>query len=109
VPWALLVLGGELPVKTPYGNDTLKLASGTQADKVVKLPNAGVPRLRGAGRGDLYLHLRVAVPQKLSAGQTELVRRLLDDEVASGAVTEPSEGFLSKVFGGENGKKKKNR
>jgi hypothetical protein len=29
--------------------------------------------------------------------------------VASGAVTEPSEGFLSKVFGGEKGKKKKNR
>jgi molecular chaperone DnaJ len=109
VPWPLMVLGGELPILTPYGNDSLKLAAGTQADKIVKLPNAGVPRLRGAGRGDLYLHLRVAVPQKLSPGQTELVRRLLDDEVASGAVTEPNEGFLAKVFGSEKGKKKKGR
>jgi len=109
VPWPLLVLGGELPVKTPYGNDSLKVAAGTQADKVVKIANAGVPRLRGAGRGDLYLHLRVAVPHKLSAEQTDLVRRLLDDDVASGTVAEPEEGFLAKVFGGDKGKKKKKR
>lgn len=109
VPWPLLVLGGELPVRTPYGDDRLKLAAGTQADKVVKIPNAGVPRLRGAGRGDLYLHLRVAVPQKLSADQAELVRRLLDEEVANGVVPEPDEGFLSKVFGGDKGRKKKKR
>jgi len=109
VPWPLLVLGGELPIKTPYGSDSLKVAAGTPADKVVKIPNAGVPRLRGAGRGDLYLHLRVAVPQKLSAEQTDLVRRLLEDEVTGGEGTEADEGFLAKVFGGDKGKKKKKR
>jgi molecular chaperone DnaJ len=109
VPWPLLVLGGELAIKTPYGNDSLKIAAGTQADKVVKIPNAGVPRLRGAGRGDLYLHLRVTVPGKLSAEKAELVRRLLDDDVASGTVAEPEEGFLAKVFGGDKAKKKKKR
>jgi len=109
VPWPLLVLGGEMPVKTPYGDDTLKLAAGTQGDKIVKIPNAGVPRLRGAGRGDLHLHLRVAVPQKLSPGQTELVKQLLEVEVANGTIPEPSEGFLAKVFGGDKAKKKKKR
>ncbi len=109
VPWALMVLGGELPVKTPYGGDSLRIAAGTQADKIVKIPNAGVPRLRGAGRGDLYLHLRVAVPTRLSSGQAELVRQLLDEEVAAGEVAEPEEGFLAKVFGGDKGKKKKKR
>jgi molecular chaperone DnaJ len=109
VPWPLMVLGGELPIETPYGKDTLKLAAGTQADKIVKLPNAGVPRLRGTGRGDLYLHLRVSVPTKLSSGQAQLVRQLLDDDVASGLVAEPEEGFLAKVFGGDKGRKKKKR
>jgi molecular chaperone DnaJ len=109
VPWPLMVLGGELPIKTPYGDDLLKIAAGTQADKIVKLPNAGVPRLRGAGRGDLYLHLRVAVPTRLSAGQTDLVRQLLEDDVANGLLPEPSEGFLAKVFGGDKGRKKKKR
>jgi len=109
VPWPLLVLGGEMPIKTPYGVDTLKVAAGTQADKVVKITNAGVPRLRGSGRGDLYLHLQVAVPHKLSPEKAELVRRLLQDEVADGAVAEPDEGFLAKVFGGDKGRKKKKR
>jgi molecular chaperone DnaJ len=110
VPWPLLVLGGELPVKTPYGDDTLKVQPGTPADKVVRIPNAGVPRLRGSGRGDLHLHLRVAVPQKLSPEQEELVRRLRDLEVAGGTLPEPSEGFLAKVFGGgDKNKKKKKR
>jgi molecular chaperone DnaJ len=107
VPWALLVLGGELPVKTPYGDDALKIAAGTPADKVVKIPNAGVPRLRGSGRGDLFLHLRVAVPTRLAPEQTELVRQLLATEQAGGTVNGESEGFLAKVFGGGDKKKKK--
>jgi molecular chaperone DnaJ len=108
VPWPLLVLGGEMPVETLYGQDSIKLAAGTPADKVVKLPNAGVPRLRGSGRGDLYLHLRVAVPTKLDAEQEELVRQLLAAFRADGQAPE-DEGFLAKVFGSEKNKKKKKR
>ena len=105
------MLGGQLPIKTPYGDDTLRLAPGSQADKVVKIPNAGVPRLRGAGRGDLHLHLRVAVPQKLSPEQETLVRQLMAaDPAASGTVAGENEGFLAKVFGGgDKGKNKKKR
>jgi molecular chaperone DnaJ len=107
IPWALLVLGGELPVKTPYGDDVLHIAAGTPGDKIVRVPNAGVPRLRGSGRGDLFLHLRVAVPQKLAPEQTELVRQLLVAEQANGTVAAESEGFLAKVFGGDKGRKRK--
>ncbi|MGA2082006.1 MAG: molecular chaperone DnaJ [Holophaga sp.] len=110
VPWSLLVLGGQMPVKTPYGDDTLRLPAGTPADKVVRIPNAGVPRLRGSGRGDLHLHLRVAVPQKLSPEQEALVRQLLALDPSVGAAPEESEGFLTKMFGGgDKGKNKKKR
>lgn len=109
ISWPLLVTGGTLEVETPYGPDKVKLAAGTPADHVVKLVNAGVPRLQGHGRGDLYLHLRVAVPKSLTVEQRELVtqlRRSLDGEVAEGE----EEGFLSKVFGGtEKGGKKKRK
>jgi len=108
VPWPMLVLGGELPVETLYGQDSIRIAAGTPGDKVVKLPNAGVPRLRGSGRGDLYLHLKVAVPTKLGAEQEELVRQLLATFRADGQAPE-EEGFLAKVFGSEKGKKKKKR
>jgi molecular chaperone DnaJ len=108
ISWPLLVTGGTLEVETPYGPDKVKLAAGTAADHVVKLVNAGVPRLQGHGRGDLYLHLRVAVPKSLTSEQRELVnqlRRSLDGEAAG-----EEEGFLAKVFGGaEKGGKKKRK
>jgi molecular chaperone DnaJ len=109
VPWPMLVLGGELPFDSPYGRDDIKIAPGTQGDKVHKVLNAGVTKLRGGGRGDLYLHLRVAVPTKLSAEQTALVRQLLEVQVADGQAPEQEEGFLAKVFGSDKGKKKKKR
>ena len=108
VHWPLLVTGGALEVETPYGADKVKLAAGTPADHVVKLVNAGVPRLQGNGRGDLYLHLRVAVPKSLTAEQRQLVeqlRRSLDGESAEGE----EEGFLAKVFGSEKSGKKKRK
>lgn len=109
VPWPILALGGNLPIETLYGQDFLKIGQGTPGDKVVKIPNAGVPRLRGAGRGDLYLHLRVAVPQKLTPNQEQLVKELLETMVSSGEAPEQPEGFLAKVFGSEKSKKKKKR
>lgn len=108
VSWPLLVTGGALEVETPYGADKVKLAPGTPADHVVKLVNAGVPRLQGSGRGDLYLHLRVAVPKALSPEQRQLVehlRRSLGGEAPEGE----EEGFLAKVFGSEKGGKKKRK
>ena len=108
IQWPLLVTGGTLEAETPYGTEKVKLAPGTPADHVVKLVNAGVPRLQGSGRGDLYLHLRVAVPKSLTAEQRELVERLrrsFDGESEDGQ----DEGFLAKVFGSEKGAKKKGK
>ena len=107
ISWPLLVTGGSLEVETPYGTDHVKLAPGTPADHVVTLVNAGVPRLQGIGRGNLLLHVKVAVPKSLTAEQRQLVeqlRRSLDGEAADGE----EEGFLAKVFGSEkSGKKRK--
>jgi molecular chaperone DnaJ len=108
VSWPLLVLGGNLPVETPYGTENLRIAKGTPADKITKVPNAGVPRLRASGRGDLFLHLRVAVPTKLSSQEEALVRQLLEPGGAEGEGDE--EGFLAKVFGSsDKGKKNKKK
>jgi molecular chaperone DnaJ len=110
VSWPLLVLGGTLKVETPYGMDQVKLAPGTPADHVVRLVNAGVPRLQGGGRGDLYLHLRAAVPKSVTAEQRELLEQLRHS-LDGPADPEGEEGFLAKVFGGSdrNGKKKKRK
>ncbi len=107
VPWPLLVLGGDLPLETLYGKERVRFSTGTPSDAVIKVPNAGVPRLRGTGRGDLYLHVGVEVPRKLSSEQEELVRELLETMLPEEGSEE--EGFFAKVFGSEKhkGKKKK--
>ena len=112
VPWTMLALGGQMPIETLYGPDTVKIAAGTQADEIMRRANAGVPNLQVKGRrGDLYLHLRAAVPKKLTAEQREAAEKLRDllegEPVPAGA---EGEGFFQKVFGEgakKKGKKKK--
>lgn len=108
VPWPTLALGGTLEVETLYGPDKIKLQPGTASDHVVKLVNAGVPRLQQGGRGDLYLHLRAAVPKKLTAEQRDLLEALQASLGGEPAAAGKDEGFLTKVFGG-SGKKAKRR
>ncbi len=107
VPWPMLVLGGELPVETLYGRERIRVTAGTQGDSVVRLANAGVPRLRGTGRGDLYLHLKVDVPRSLTSDQEPLVRELL--ETMTPAEGEEEGGFFAKVFGSSDKKSKKKK
>ena len=111
VPWPLLALGGKLKIETLYGEDHIKIESGMPSDTVVKLVNAGVPRTRGSGRGDLYLHIRAAVPKKLTNEQKSLARQLLDALQGEDAspTAEAEEGLLAKVFGSHSKKGKKNK
>ncbi len=108
VQWPLLVIGGMLEVETLYGKENVKLTAGTPADHKIRVANAGVPRLQGHGhgRGDLWLHVRVAVPKSLDSEQRQLVERLRRS-FAGEPLDGEEGGFLSKVFGPEKGSKKK--
>ncbi len=68
-------LGAQLEVPTPDGRVKLKVAPGTQDGKVYKLPGKGAPRLKGSGKGDLRVRVRVVVPSELNAEQKELLKR----------------------------------
>ena len=68
-------LGAQLEVPTPEGRVKLKVAPGTQDGKVYKLPGKGAPRLKGAGKGDLRVRVKLVVPAELNAEQKELLKR----------------------------------
>jgi molecular chaperone DnaJ len=108
VPWPLLVLGGDFPVDTLYGQEILKIPAGTQGNQRLRVANAGVPRLKGSGRGDLFLHVSVIVPKKLSDEQEALVKQLLEATIPP--EDKENGGFFSKLLGTDkSGKKKKKR
>ncbi|HIC94464.1 MAG TPA: J domain-containing protein [Anaerolineae bacterium] len=71
------VLGGEVRVPTLEGDVMLKIPPGTQGGQTFRLRGKGMPNLRNPRqRGDLYVKVRVQVPQDLSQRERELFREL---------------------------------
>lgn len=66
-------LGTKIDVETVEGVKTLKIPAGTQPDTDFRLRGLGVPHVRGAGRGDHIVLVRVEVPKKLSKKQKSLL------------------------------------
>ncbi len=78
--------GAELKVPTLDGAETLSIPAGTQTGESFRLPGRGVPHLRGKGRGDEVIAVRVVTPRRLSPEQANLLRKLgefLDTDVNS--------------------------
>ncbi len=92
---AQAALGCSVDVLTFDGLQNVKIPEGSQPGSRIRLKGFGVPHLNSGGRGDLYVHLAVKVPQKLTRDQ----RRLLEElrEVLP-AENEPEEkSILDKV------------
>lgn len=69
-------LGTTLTIEGLDGPVTLEVPAGTQTGKVLRVRGKGMPFLRGSGRGDLHVALRVAVPEKLSDRGRKLLEEL---------------------------------
>jgi molecular chaperone DnaJ len=87
-------LGGEFAVPTPYGDETVSIASGTQTGTVLRLKGKGLPRLGTSGNGDLHVRCHVWTPERLSAEQEHLFRELAKLE---GDPPKRSAGFWTKL------------
>jgi curved DNA-binding protein len=57
------------------GNKRIKVPAGMSSGGKIRLKGFGVPRGRGT-RGDLFAVVEVAVPDRLSARQKELLEQL---------------------------------
>lgn len=75
---AQAVLGAEINIETFDGPQTIKVPEGTQSGARFRLRNLGVPEVNGRGRGDMYVHIDVQVPKKLSKDQRRLFEQLAE-------------------------------
>jgi molecular chaperone DnaJ len=66
VTLAEALLGAEVSVGTLTGRLLLTLPAGTQNGRTFRLTGQGMPRLKGDGRGDLYVKVQVVLPTNLS-------------------------------------------
>lgn len=69
-------LGTELQVPGLNGEEKLKVPEGTQSGAVFRIKGKGLADPRGGGKGDLYYHVRVLTPTKLSREQRKLLEQL---------------------------------
>jgi molecular chaperone DnaJ len=96
---AQAALGDQVDVPTLEGSETVRVPAGTQSGHTIRLRGRGVPYLRGSGRGDLFVQVRVVVPTKLTSEQRVLFENLAE----SLEVESEDRGFFGRVkeaFGG---------
>lgn len=96
-------LGGHFEVATMDGAYTrVKIPEGTQSGRQFRLKGKGMPVLRQAAMGDLYIQIVVETPQNLSKRQRELLQEF--EEISAKDNNPQSNGFFSRMkefFGGE--------
>ena len=73
-------LGATIDVPTlSGGSKRLKIPAGTQSNTKIRMKGFGVPHLKGEGRGDQFVRIFVDVPKKLTARQSDLIRKLSEE------------------------------
>lgn len=70
------ILGATITVDTLDGKAELRIPEGTQTGTVFKMKARGIPYLKGHGRGDHLVRIKVSIPTKLTGEQREILRKL---------------------------------
>jgi molecular chaperone DnaJ len=90
-------LGTVIGFDTLDDQQNITIAPGTQTGAVVQLKGFGIPKLRGRGRGDLFVHVVVETPTGLDDDQRELLATLAAAREETVGLPEPGEGIFSKL------------
>ncbi len=77
------VLGGTVEVPTIDGDVKIRIQPGTQPGTLIRLKGKGVPHVRGGGRGDQYVKIRINVPEKVTRRQREFLEAFEKEEKSS--------------------------
>lgn len=75
ISFSQAVLGIEVDVETVQGSVKVRIPAGTQPNAVIRLREKGVPHIRGNGKGDHYLRIKVIIPKNVNAKQKELLKQ----------------------------------
>jgi len=89
-------LGTEVDIPTFEGIETVRIPEGTQPNAQLRLKNRGVPRVNASGRGDLFIHVEVHIPTKLTRDQRKSFEQLRD-QLPTGGETSEKGGLFGKV------------
>ncbi|MCL6229016.1 molecular chaperone DnaJ [Bartonella bilalgolemii] len=89
-------LGGEFEVSGLDGiKARVKVPEGTQNGRQFRLKGKGMPMLRQQTKGDLYIHITIETPQKLTQEQRTLLQEF--DKLSNHENSPQSHGFFARM------------
>ena len=75
------LLGADYKVATLDGDITVSIPAGGSHGELLRVQGKGVPMGRGGRRGDLYVKVKLILPQKLSRDAKKLVEKLKEEGI----------------------------
>jgi len=90
-------LGTSKEIDTVNGKVKIKIESGVQSGKILRLRNKGIPGLNSYGTGDLLVHVNVWTPKTLTKEQREFFEKMSDDDNFQPKPEKDDKSFFEKV------------
>ncbi|HTE84523.1 MAG TPA: molecular chaperone DnaJ [Dehalococcoidia bacterium] len=89
-------LGDEVEIPSLEGRMALKIPAGTQSGRVFQLREKGMPHLRGGGRGDELVRVRVITPTTLTKEQRKLFEQL-GGSLGKAVIPQEDKGIFGRI------------
>ena len=97
ISFAEATLGVSKEINLLEGKVRIKLESGIQSGKTLRLRSKGIPDLNGYGKGDLLVHVNVWTPKTLNKEQKQFFQKMLEHENFTPNPDKSDKSFFEKV------------
>lgn len=98
ISFAEAALGTTKEINVVGGKVKIKIDEGTQSGKILRLAGKGLPNIEGYdGKGDMFVHINVWTPQKLTKEQKEFFQSQLENGDMNAEPTGKEKTFFEKV------------
>ncbi|WP_297762112.1 molecular chaperone DnaJ [uncultured Muriicola sp.] len=91
------VLGTSKEIDTVSGKVRIKLESGIQSGKILRLRGKGINNINGYGSGDLLVHVNVWTPKELNKEQRDFFEKMSSNENFEPKPEKSDKSFFEKV------------
>lgn len=74
-------LGAEIEIDGIFHDEKVmvRVPEGCQNEQVIRVKGMGMPRLKSTERGDMYVHITVLIPKKVTKKQRELLEKVAEE------------------------------
>lgn len=91
------VLGSSIEIPTVSGKAKIKMEPGTQSGKVLRLKGKGLQSVQNYGQGDLFVHINVWTPKKISKDEKALLEKLRESDNFQPNPDHHDKGFFQRM------------